>query len=67
MKQQGYQKVFVDVLEDNKTCSFYEHYGAKLYKTVQIKIGGKVLNERIYVWESVDDVLAKLNTSTQNL
>ena len=49
------------MLEDNKTCSFYEYYGAKLYDTVQIKIGGKILNERIYVWDDVDEVLTKLS------
>ncbi|KGR76546.1 GNAT family N-acetyltransferase [Ureibacillus manganicus] len=61
IKQQGYEKVFVDVLDKNKTCAFYEHYGAKLYKTVQIKIGGKPLVERIYVWDNVEAVLDRLN------
>lgn len=60
IQEQGYQKVFVDVLEENKTCSFYERYGAKLYNTVPIKIGGKLLNERIYIWENIDEVLDKL-------
>ena len=59
-KQMGYSKIFVDVLEDNKTKYFYEYYGAKFVKNVQIKIGGKVLNESIYEWNSVDKVLAKL-------
>ena len=61
VKQQGYEKVFVDVLEENKTCAFYEYYGAKLFDNVQIKIGGKLLDERIYVWENCEDVLAKLS------
>ncbi len=60
VKQQGYQKVFVDVLEENKTRNFYEHYGATLCKTVQINIGGKLLNELIYEWDNVEDVLAKI-------
>ncbi|SOC44677.1 GNAT family N-acetyltransferase [Ureibacillus acetophenoni] len=60
IKQLGYEKVFVEVLEENKTCSFYERYGAKLYNTVSIQIGGKLLSERIYVWENVEDVLDKL-------
>lgn len=55
----GYKKVFVEVLEENKTRYFYENYGAKLVKTVQIKIGGKVLNESIYEWDSIDKVLEK--------
>jgi GNAT superfamily N-acetyltransferase len=64
VKTQGYQKVFVEVLEENKTCSFYEHFGAKLYKTVQIKMGGKLLDERIYEWDDVDHVLEKLSKVT---
>ncbi|MFS0780681.1 N-acetyltransferase family protein [Bacillus sp. 1P06AnD] len=56
----GYNKIFVEVLEDNKTKYFYEYYGAELVNTVQIKIGGKVLNESIYEWDSIDKVLAKL-------
>ncbi|MCM3172930.1 GNAT family N-acetyltransferase [Paenibacillus sp. MER 99-2] len=56
----GYQKIFVDVLEDNKTRFFYEYYGAHLSTSVQIKIGGKILNELIYEWDNVDEVLARL-------
>ncbi|MGW7160708.1 N-acetyltransferase family protein [Paenibacillus taichungensis] len=57
----GYQKIFVEVLEDNKTRYFYEHYGAKLCKSIQIIIGGKVLNELIYEWDNIDEVLAKFS------
>lgn len=56
----GYEKIFVEVLEGNKTRFFYEYYGAKLVETVQIKIGGKVLNELIYEWNDVDEVLDKM-------
>ena len=59
-KNQGYDKVYVDVLADNNTRYFYEYLGAKLSKNIKIKIGGKVLVELTYVWESVNDVLAKL-------
>lgn len=59
-KQLGYGKIFVEVLEENKTRYFYEYYGAKLVKTVQIKIGEKILNELIYEWDNIDDVIEKL-------
>ncbi|QUW23624.1 GNAT family N-acetyltransferase [Sporosarcina sp. Marseille-Q4063] len=59
-KKMDYEKVFVEVLEDNKTRYFYEYYGAKLVKIVQIKIGGKILNELIYEWNNVDEVLDKI-------
>ncbi|MDN4491929.1 GNAT family N-acetyltransferase [Ureibacillus aquaedulcis] len=59
-KSQGIERVFVDVLTENKTRHFYEYYGAKLYNTTQIKIGGKLLDELIYEWENVDAVLEKL-------
>lgn len=57
--QSGYDKVFVEVLEENKTRHFYEYYGVSLVKTVQIKIGGEVLNELIYKWNDVDAVYQK--------
>lgn len=53
----GYQKIFVDVLEDNKARYFYEHYGAKLCRSIQIVIGGRVLNELTYEWDNIDEVL----------
>ncbi|MEQ7054155.1 GNAT family N-acetyltransferase [Paenibacillaceae sp. P-4] len=56
----GYQNIYVDVLEDNKTRYFYEHYGAKLCDSTQIIIGGKVLNELTYEWDKIDEVIAKL-------
>ena len=59
-KQEGYNKIFVEVLEDNKTRYFYEYYGAKLVKEVQITIGGKILNELVYEWDHLDDVMQKL-------
>lgn len=49
------------MLEDNKTCDWYEYYGAILYKTVTIQIGDVLLNERIYEWNNIDDVLAGLS------
>ena len=59
-KQRGYEKVFVEVLEDNNTRFFYEYYGAKRIDTVQFKIGDSVLTELIYEWEQVDEVLERL-------
>ncbi|MEA3318440.1 MAG: GNAT family N-acetyltransferase [Bacillota bacterium] len=59
-KQLGYEKIYVEVLEENKTRYFYEYYGARLIQKVRIKIGGKVLNELIYEWDNVDDVIMKL-------
>ncbi|MHA6252816.1 GNAT family N-acetyltransferase [Oceanobacillus sp. CAU 1775] len=56
----GCEKVFVEVLDDNKTKHFYEYYGATLVEEVQIKIGGEVLNELIYVWDDVAGTYNKL-------
>ncbi|MBM7667298.1 ribosomal protein S18 acetylase RimI-like enzyme [Solibacillus kalamii] len=55
--EQGYQKVYVDVLADNKTKQFYQYYGAEYVKTVQLSIAGKTLEEEIYVWNSVEKVI----------
>lgn len=53
-------KVFVDVLEANPTRFFYEYYGAKLVKTLQIEIGGDTLTELVYEWDDLEEVLARL-------
>jgi len=59
-KQKGYQSIFVEVLAENKTRYFYEYYGAEYVKTMQITIGGKVLEEYVYVWNDIDKILEKL-------
>lgn len=61
IKKKGYKKAFVDVLEKNKSRYFYEHYGARKIKTVEIIIGDALLNELIYEWNDLDSVLEKLN------
>lgn len=55
--EQGYQKIYVDVLAANKTRQFYQYYGAKYVKTVQLNIGGKTLDEEIYVWNNLEKVI----------
>ncbi|MGN7478149.1 GNAT family N-acetyltransferase [Solibacillus silvestris] len=59
-KEQGFHKVYVDVLADNKAREFYKYYGAQYVKTIHIKFDGVTVDEEIYVWNSVDAVLEKL-------
>ncbi|AWE07162.1 GNAT family N-acetyltransferase [Lysinibacillus sp. 2017] len=59
-KEKGFQKIYVEVLAENKTRHFYEYYGAEYVKTVQLKFDGKVVDEDIYVWNDIDAVLSKL-------
>jgi len=59
-KKKNHQSIFVEVLAENKTRYFYEYYGAEYVKTVQINIGGKVLEEFVYVWKTIDKVLETL-------
>ncbi|MFJ7887647.1 GNAT family N-acetyltransferase [Lysinibacillus xylanilyticus] len=59
-KLKGYEKVFVEVLAENKTRNFYEYYGAQYVDNTEIKIGGKVLEELIYVWNDIDKVIEKI-------
>ncbi|TFD99477.1 GNAT family N-acetyltransferase [Jeotgalibacillus salarius] len=53
----GYNRVFVEVLKDNKTQFFYEHYGAILIKAEVIKMAGAELELFIYEWEDVRSVV----------
>jgi ribosomal protein S18 acetylase RimI-like enzyme len=59
----GYNKVFVEVLEDNKTRYFYEYYGARHIRTEQITIADADLSLLIYEWDDPNIVLAKLGES----
>jgi len=59
-KLKGYEKVFVEVLAENKTRNFYEYYGAQYVNKVEIKIGGKIVEELIYVWNDIDEVTEKI-------
>ncbi|MFE3575572.1 GNAT family N-acetyltransferase [Lysinibacillus sp. NPDC059133] len=59
-KQKGYKKVFVEVLAENKTRDFYEYYGAQYVNNIEIKIGGKIVEELIYVWNDVNKVTEKI-------
>ncbi|MDQ0415798.1 GNAT family N-acetyltransferase [Mesobacillus stamsii] len=55
----GFKKVFVEVLEANKTRYFYEYYGAKLLKSEKIKVAGTELNLLVYEWNNIEEVLSK--------
>lgn len=55
-----FNRVFVEVLEDNKTRYFYENYGAKLLKSEKTIIAGAELNLLIYEWNNLNEVLFKL-------
>lgn len=48
--------VYVAVLEENPTKYFYEKYGAELAETVEIHIGGKALQEHIFVWRNLEEI-----------
>ncbi|MCS0788431.1 GNAT family N-acetyltransferase [Cytobacillus pseudoceanisediminis] len=55
----GFNRIFVEVLEDNKSRYFYEYFGAELYKTKKIAIAGAELDLFIYEWNNMKDVLSK--------
>ncbi len=57
LKALGYEKIFVEVLEDNQSKRFYKRLGARLEKTEKINIGNQDLDLLIYVWSNIDPVL----------
>ena len=60
-QEQGFRKVYVDVLAANKTRHFYQYYGAEYVKNVQFEMDGETIDEELYVWNSVEAVLKKLS------
>jgi ribosomal protein S18 acetylase RimI-like enzyme len=59
----GYQKVFVEVLEDNKSRFFYEKMGANYLRTTTVVIQGDELNLSIYEWDNINSVFPSKLTS----
>lgn len=59
-RELGYLKVFVEVLEDNKSRYFYEKYGAELIGTQSITLGDGELSLLIYEWNDLSEVISKL-------
>lgn len=59
-QQNNYQTIYVEVLADNKTKYFYEHFGAKLITSLEINIGGKVLEELVFEWDDITKVIELL-------
>lgn len=58
--EKGFTKAYVEVLAENKTRAFYQYYGATYVKTEKLIIAGDILDEEIYVWNSVEAVLHKI-------
>ncbi|MEH7236803.1 GNAT family N-acetyltransferase [Bacillus sp. JJ1562] len=56
--------MLVLVLEENKSCLFYEALGARKLDTVEVEIGGRILKEAVYGWE---DILTIGGTSCSQL
>ena len=57
LKELGYQRIFVEVLDDNKSKFFYEKMGAEFYEMTTTEIQGEELNLSIYEWKNLNSVL----------
>lgn len=54
MHELGYKKSYCWAIENNPTIKFYLRTGAKFNSQVkQAEIGGKVLNEQAFAWDSL--------------
>lgn len=49
--------MLVMVLEDNNSRLFYENLGGKKIDDIEIEIGGKKLNELVYGWDDIQNIL----------
>ncbi|WP_239673414.1 GNAT family N-acetyltransferase [Mangrovibacillus cuniculi] len=57
----GFNKVFVDVLEDNPTCKFYEYLGAEFFARKEIEIAEEKWNLVTYLWGDIRVAIGILN------
>ncbi|WP_419958868.1 N-acetyltransferase family protein [Psychrobacillus sp. BM2] len=53
----GINTMLVLVLEDNNSKLFYEATGGKKIGEVEIEIAGKKLNELVYGWDNITDII----------
>lgn len=53
----GINTMLVLVLEDNNSNLFYEATGGKKIGEVEIEIAGKKLNELVYGWDNITDII----------
>lgn len=53
----GINTNLVLVLEDNNSNLFYEATGGKKIGEVEIEIAGKKLNELVYGWDNITDII----------
>ena len=58
--EMGCEKVFVEVLAENKARNLYEYYGANIVEIDTMMYGMQELEFFIYKWDSVKNMLAKL-------
>lgn len=54
--QWGLNNIFVEVLEENVSCEFYEYFGASLLQSKQILFAGTELVLRVYEWKQIQAI-----------
>ncbi|MFT4416444.1 N-acetyltransferase family protein [Fredinandcohnia humi] len=54
LREMKINSMLVLVLEENKSCLFYEALGARKLDSIEIEIGGKALREAVYVWDDLE-------------
>ncbi|UJL47112.1 GNAT family N-acetyltransferase [Virgibacillus sp. NKC19-16] len=59
IEKSGINTMLVFVLEDNNSRLFYEALGGKVIDKVEVEIAGKKLNELVYGWENIKNILDK--------
>ncbi|MFT7184518.1 MAG: L-amino acid N-acyltransferase YncA [Oceanicoccus sp.] len=57
LKKNKIYNMYVGVLEDNESKTFYTKYGAEWFKSEEISIGNQTLTEEFYGWDSFDQFL----------
>jgi L-amino acid N-acyltransferase YncA len=59
LQDQQIDSMVVCVLEENDSHLFYEALGGKKIDTIEVEIGGMMLNELVYGWEHIGALLTE--------
>ncbi|MFE4523726.1 GNAT family N-acetyltransferase [Cytobacillus firmus] len=57
LERAGMYNMLVFVLEENNSRLFYEAIGGKIIDEVEVEIAGKTLNELVYGWDNIKNIL----------
>lgn len=65
LQTSGHSSLYVWVLADNNSRTFYERFGGKLFDKKEIEIAGQQLTEIAYGWRELSELIESVDKQTK--